>query len=69
MKKSDRHNQKALHEELQRKKKGNSDDFPPIWTKDSTQQMMKGLQLIRSTSSTLWGGGRVAIFEPCKMQR
>jgi len=55
---SDHHNQKALHEELQRIFESRK------LSTHTSKPTIENLQLIRSTSSALFGGGRVASFEP-----
>ena len=55
---SDHHNQKALHEELQRIFESRK------LSTHTSKPTIENLQLIRSTSSALCGGGRVASFEP-----
>ena len=55
---SDHHNQKALHEELQRIFESRK------LSTHMSKPTIENLQLIRSTSSALFGGGRVASFEP-----
>jgi hypothetical protein len=63
MKISDRHNQKALHEELQGRFESTE------LSTHNSRPTTENLQLIRSTSSALFGGGRVASFEPYESKR
>ena len=65
MKISNHRNQKVLHEELQEQFKV-LDGQEEFLTESAKSTKDKDLQLIRSTSSTLLGGGRVANFEPYK---